>query len=338
MLRKRGSSTGQERGQGDDLVDKIEEAQRTVFILGTIAQFKVYGKNAEQAIDAAIIRLNKIDDKLSVFKPESEIAQINVGAGGVPQRVSIDTFFLLQKSLGYSNLLEGTFDPTIRPLVDLWGIGTGKENIPSENDIQEILKLVNYKDMMLDCSKRSAALKHENQSLDLGGIAKGYAADEVRDIFIKKRIKRAMIDLGGNIFVLGNKTDGTLWKIGVQDPLQPRGEFIGILNLKDKSVVTSGNYEKYFIREGKMFHHIIDPINGYPSRSGLMSVTIISDNSLDGDGLSTGMYILGVDKSMELIEAMGGIDAVFIAEDRKVYLTPGIRDNFQLTNNDYKLG
>lgn len=304
--------------------------------MGTITQLKLFGKNSEKAVDSAVDRLNDIDDKLSVFKTYSEISQINSNAGGIPYIVSSDTFFLLDKSLGYSRLLDGTFDPTIRPVVALWQIGTGNENIPEEKDIKEKLKLVNYKDIIMNYNEQSVLLKHKYQSIDLGGIAKGYAADEIRNIFIKNHIKSALIDLGGNIFALGSKPDGTPWNIGIQDPVKPRGEFVGVLNLKNKSVVTSGNYEKYFIKEGKKYHHIIDPRNGYPSESNLLSATIISDDSLDGDGLSTGVYILGMDKAIKLIESMKGIDAIFITKDKEIYSTSGIRGNFTLTNYEYK--
>jgi thiamine biosynthesis lipoprotein len=148
-------------------------------------------------------------------------------------------------------------------------------------------------------------------------------------------IESALIDLGGNIYVHGAKPDGTPWNVGVQDPFKPRGEYIGILKLGDKSIVTSGSYEKYFVKDGEMFHHIIDPRTGYPANSRIVSATIISDDSLDGDGLSTGVYILGVEKSMKLIESLTGIDAIFVTEDRRVYATSGITNNFILTNDDF---
>ena len=144
----------------------------------------------------------------------------------------------------------------------------------------------------------------------------------------------ALIDLGGNIFALGNKDDGTPWKVGIQNPFKPRGEYIGILSVKNKSVVTSGNYEKYFIKDGERFHHIIDPKTGYPSQSKIISATIISDNSIDGDGLSTGVYILGIDKALKIIEAIEGIDAIFITEDKKVYKTSGIDENILILTDE----
>lgn len=311
-------------------------AERMLYVFGTIVQFKVYGENAERAVDEAVDRLSEIDDKLSVFKEYSEISDINMRAGGKPQRVSEDTYFLLKKSVEYSKILDGAFDPTIRPIVDLWGIGTHKEGIPEKEDIEEKIKLVNYNDMIFNDEETSVMLKQKQQHIDLGGIAKGYAADEVRNIFMRNKIESAIIDLGGNIFVLGSKPNGQPWNVGIQDPFGARGEFIGIVNAKDKSIVTSGNYEKYFIKNGRKFHHIIDPRTGYPSESDMISVTVVSDNSIDGDGLSTGLYIIGIDKAMKLIESMKGIEAIFITEDKKIYMTSGIDNNFKLVSQKYR--
>lgn len=273
---------------------------------------------------------------MSAFKEESDISKINSKAGVTPQVVSKDTYFVVKNAVEYSQILEGTFDPTIRPLVKLWNIGNDKEIIPKKAKIEEALKLVNYNDVILDESNSTIMLKNKYQALDVGGIAKGFAADEVRDIFHKNKVKSALIDLGGNIFALGSKDDGTPWRVGIQNPFQSRGDFIGILSVKDKSIVTSGNYERYFMKDGQRFHHIIDPKTGYPSQSKIISATIISNNSIDGDGLSTGVYILGIHKALKIIEAIEGIDAIFITEDKRVYTTSGIDKNiFVLTNDEF---
>jgi len=273
---------------------------------------------------------------MSAFKEESDISKINSKAGTTSQAVNKDTYFVVKNAVEYSQILEGTFDPTIRPLVKLWNIGNDKETIPKKAKIEEALKLVNYNDVILDESNCTIMLKNKYQALDVGGIAKGFAADEVRDIFHKHKVKSALIDLGGNIFALGSKDDGTPWRVGIQNPFESRGDFIGILNVKDKSIVTSGNYERYFMKDGQRFHHIIDPKTGYPSQSKIISATIISDNSIDGDGLSTGVYILGIHKALKIIEAIKGIDAIFITEDKRVYTTSGIDKNiFVLTNDEF---
>lgn len=309
--------------------------ERTSYVLGTIVHFKVYGNKAENAISEAIDKLNEIDDKMSAFKENSEVCMINEEAGVAPVAVSQETYKLIKKALTYSEILHGSFDITVRPLVNLWGIGTENANVPDKEDIQKTLKLVNYKDIMFDDEFSSIMLRREKQAVDLGGIAKGYAADCVRDIFKKNKIKNAVIDLGGNILVLGKKENKDLWKVGIQDPEKGRGKYVGTLSIRDKSVVTSGNYEKYFEKDGVKYHHIIDTKTGYPSQSKIISATIISDNSIDGDGLSTGVYILGVDKAIKIIEHMKGVDTILITQDRKVYTTSGVRKSFILSDKEY---
>jgi FAD:protein FMN transferase len=305
------------------------------YTLGTIIQLKVYGDNDEKAIDEAIAKLNEIDDKMSVFKDYSEVSNINKSAGISPCKVSEDTYLVIKKAVEYSKLYDGVFDPTIRPIVSLWGINTKNSKIPEASEIKSDIKLINYKDIILNDKVRSIKLKYKNQAIDLGGIAKGFAADEVKNILIKNKIENAIIDLGGNIYVLGNKTDGALWNVGIQDPLKARGEYVGIVSAADKSIVTSGNYERYFMNEGKRYHHIIDPSTGYPSENGVISVTVISDYSINGDALTTCAYVMGLDKGLKLIGSIKGTDAIFITEDKKIYATPGIKDTFKLTNEEY---
>lgn len=313
------------------------EVIRSGYALGTIINLNACGNKAQKAIDEAFERLNNIDDKMSAFKENSDISKINYGAGTREEVISSDTYFVVKKAVEYSKILEGTFDPTIRPLVKLWSIGTKEEKIPESSEIETTLKLVNYNDVVLEESNHSIMLKHKKQALDVGGIAKGFAADEVRDIFLKHNIKSGLIDLGGNIFALGSKEDGSAWRVGIQNPFKSRGEFLGILSVENKSIVTSGNYERYFMKDGKRFHHIIDPKTGYPSESKIISATIISDNSIDGDGLSTGVYILGVEKSLSIIEKIKGIDAILVTEDKKVYMTSGVKNIFMLTDEEFIL-
>lgn len=305
------------------------------YVLGTIIQLKVYGNMAQRAIEEAIEKLNDIDDKMSVFKAESEISNINKKAGNYYQEVSKDTYFVLKLAMEYSKLSEGAFDPTIRPVVGIWGVGTDNPMIPNKEEINDKLELVNYKDIILNEEKSSIKLKYENQGIDLGGIAKGFAADAVKNIFLKNEIKNAIIDLGGNIFALGNKPGGMLWNIGIQDPLSARGEYVGVISVSNKSVVTSGNYERYYIKDGEKIHHIIDPRTGYPSCNGVISATIISDNSIDGDALSTCTYVLGLEKGINLIEAIKGCEAIFITANKEIYVTSGIKDDFTILNKEY---
>ncbi len=305
------------------------------YSLGTLNYLKVYGGNAKKAIEQSILKLGEIDDKMSVFKEDSEISQINKHAGKQPQIVSKDTFYVIKKALKYCSLSKGAFDITIGPIVELWGIGKKDAGIPGIHEIKEKLKIVNYKDIVIEQETSSIYLKNEKQKIDVGGIAKGYAADQVKNIFMKNGIKSALINMGGNIFVLGKKEDGKPFQVGIQNPIKSRGEFVLTISVINKSVVTSGNYERYFTADGKRFHHIIDPSTGYPSESEIISATIISDNSIDGDGLSTGLYIMGVHEASKLIEEIKGVDAIFITKNKEVYVTSGMRENFTLTNDEF---
>jgi thiamine biosynthesis lipoprotein len=310
---------------------------RNSYGLGTIIHLKATGKDAQKAITEAITRINDIDDKMSAFKELSEIKRINAKAGSSYELVSKDTYEVIEKAIKYSEVLEGVFDPTIRPLVELWN-SSGKQNkIPKKEEIKEKIELINYKDIFLDKTNYSVKLSKHNQQLDLGGIAKGYAADEVRNIFKNCKVKSGLIDLGGNIYVLGNKENGSPWTVGIQDPFNSRGNYVMTIKVADKSVVTSGDYEKYFAIEGNKYHHILDVRTGFPSESEIVSSTIISDNSIDGDGLSTGLFILGVEKSLKILETVDGIDGIFITKDKKIYATKGIKQALTITNEHFKL-
>lgn len=310
---------------------------RNSYGLGTIIHLKATGKGAEKAITEAITRINDIDDKMSAFKELSEIKRINAKAGSSYELVSKDTYEVIEKAIKYSEVLEGVFDPTIRPLVELWN-SSGKQNkIPKKQEIKEKIELINYKDIILDKTNFLVKLSKHNQQLDLGGIAKGYAADEVRNIFKNCKVKSGLIDLGGNIYVLGNKENGSPWTVGIQDPFNSRGNYVMTINVADKSVVTSGDYEKYFAIEGNKYHHILDVRTGFPSESEIVSSTIISNNSIDGDGLSTGLFILGVEKSLKILETVDGIDGIFITKDKKIYATKGIKQALTITNEHFKL-
>jgi thiamine biosynthesis lipoprotein len=271
---------------------KRETIIREFYSLGTVIQRRVYGSNGERAIHEAMKRLNDIDDKMSVFNENSDVSMINEKAGISTHRVGEDTYFVIKKAVEYSKLSEGTFDPTIRPIVSLSRIGSNNPKIPSKNEITKNLKLVNYEDIILSEEDNSIGLKHVKQAIDVGGITKGYAADEVKKIFNNYKIKSALIDLGGNIFALGKKPDNTLWKVGIQNPFNNRGEYVGLISVENKSIVTSGNYERYFMKNGKTYNHIIDPKTGYPSESEIISATIISDYSIDGDELSTDVDVV----------------------------------------------
>jgi len=217
----------------------------------------------------------------------------------------------------------------------LWGIGTEDARVPTEEEIAEAKKLVNYKNIEIDNNK--VFLKQKDMQLDLGAIAKGYAADEVKRIAEENNIKSAFVNLGGNVLVIGHKADGSKWRIGIQDPRKNRGNIMAVIKAVDKTIVTSGNYERYFEKNGNIYHHIIDPATGYPADSGLLSVSIISESSFDADALSTSVFILGLEKGMEFIKDQKNVEVLFITEDLKVYLSPGLKGKVEITGEEFEL-
>lgn len=305
------------------------------YSFGTIIQIEAYGKNAEKAIDEAAEKLQHIDDEMSVFKESSDVSNINRNAGIQFQQVDEETYYVIKKAAEYGEISNGAFDVTIRPLVKLWGIGSDNARIPDKKDINVTKRLIDYKDILFDEKNCSIKLSRINQELDLGGIAKGFAADNIKSILRKNGIKKGIIDLGGNIYALGGKRFGKGWDIGIQDPFETRGKYLGFINVSNKSIVTSGNYERYSLINGQYFQHIIDPKTGYPSDSNIVSATIISDLSIDGDGLSTGVYIIGIDKALKLIESIKNVEAIFITKSKEIYMTSGLKSKFKLTNGDF---
>nr|WP_208459969.1 FAD:protein FMN transferase [Clostridium botulinum] len=314
-----------------------EPVSRETYLMGTIINIKTYGKNADKAVQSSVDKISDIENKMSLNISTSEINKINKNAGIAPVKVSKNTFDVIKASLIYSEKSKGSFDITVEPLVSLWGIGTDKARIPSKDEISNALKLINYKDVIINEKESTVMLKRKGQAIDLGAIAKGYTADELKKVLLNYNVSSAFLSLGGNVYVLGNKPDKTPWKIGVQNPLEPRGDYLGIVSVSDKSVVTSGNYERFFERNGKRYHHIFDTKTGYPAEKGLISVSIISDKSIDGDALSTSVYTLGLDEGKKLIESLKGVEAIFVTNDKKVYITSGLKDTFKLTNTDFKL-
>lgn len=315
---------------------KSKEYSKDTFMMGTIISLKYYGKDGEKAIEESIKKIDEIEKSMSLNIEDSEISKINKEAGIKPTTVSSSILEVIERGLYYGQFSKGCFDISIRPVDALWAIGTENERVPEKSEIDEALKEVNYKNIEINKEKSSVYLKEKGMAIDLGGIAKGYAADELVNILKKYKIDSAMINLGGNLYVYGSKDGKEALNIGIQDPKKDQGEFFGVVKVKDKSVVTSGNYERYFEKDGKRYHHIMDPSTGYPSENGIISSTIISDKSIDGDALSTATYVMGVDKAMKLIESIDGVDAIIVTDDNKIYTSSGISEsNFNITNKEY---
>lgn len=317
---------------------KVPEQSKTFYSLGTVSEITLldFKKSAgEKVLDNCDKILRDIDNKMSVHIPGSDVSKINENAGKNFVKVSKDTFTVIEASIKYSKLSKGNFDVTIGPMSNLWGIGTDSAKVPSKSEIDNILNLIDYKDIVLDKNNCSVKLARAGMKIDLGAIAKGYAADKLAIYLKSNGVDSAILSLGGNIYTLGFKNNNEPFRVGIQDPQLSRGNSIGNIEVSNKSIVTSGVYERYIKKNNKIYHHMINPFNGYPFENELNSVTIISDKSINCDALSTSAFGLGLDEGLKMIEGIENIDAIFITKDNKIYLTNNIKNSFDLTDDNF---
>lgn len=292
-----------------------EPISKTGIYFDTVIQIDIYDSNDTKLLDQCFEKCQAFEQTISRTIETSEIYQIN-HAKGNPVKVSDITLELIQKGIEYGDLTNGKFDITIAPLMDLWDFKNNTGNIPNENDMKEALSHVNYKNIVIDGNKVS--LTDPNAAIDLGGIAKGYIADSLKDYLIRKDVESALINLGGNILTIGTKPDGTPFNLGIQKPFDKQGNAITSVKVTDSSVVSSGVYERYFEVDDTLYHHIIDTTTGYPCENSLLGVTILSKASVDGDALSTSCFVLGLEEGQKMIKSIEGVDAIFITEDYKL--------------------
>ncbi len=264
--------------------------------------------------DMIIRRVGEIENKMSAFKTHSEISIIAANAGKRPVAVSDEVYAILDEALEISRASCGAFDITVRPLTKLWDFGHGKSAIPNASALEDANSLVGYKDLVLDSKNKTAFLKKSGAKIDLGGIAKGYAADEAKRLLTENGINSALINFGGNVVTVGNSFKGSPWKIGIQNPLSLRGQSVLTIELSDKTVVTSAVNERFFLKNGRRYHHILNPLTGQPAASGLLSVSVIADRSMLADALSTAAFVLGAREGIKLIRSYGA-EAIFITEN-----------------------
>lgn len=311
------------------------------FAMGTVCTITLFGTDEPALFRGAFDLIDEIESKMSVSKPGSEVGAINARAGVEPVEVSAETFFVVEQSLEYSEISGGKFDITVQPLVDLWGIGTEPPRVPDNVEIAEAVALIGSDDVELDRNNKTVYLRRLGMAIDLGGIAKGYAADLVEEYLRTNGMTRGILNFGGNIIAFGDKPGdkpgGVPWVIGIQDPFDSRGVPIGTVELAEGAVVTSGIYERYFEYAGRRYHHILDPDTGYPVDNELVSITIIGESGIEADAFSTLIFALGARNGADLLESIPSIEGIFITKELDVYITSGIRGRFSISNQEYHL-
>lgn len=308
-----------------------EKSSVNFMAMDTIVTFTIYGDGSGDAASAAKEELLKLDELFSAYNEKSEIYALNHNRQAA---VSELTSELLSQAVFYSELTGGVFCYSMLPLMDAWGFSSGELTIPSAEELEVLLEQCHS--LSISLSGSSAELIGDG-GVDLGGIAKGYAAVHIAELLSSMGVTSAVLSLGGNVQTIGVKPDGSKWLVAVLDPSDTNA-YLGMIESEDEAIVTSGAYQRYFEQDGVRYHHIIDPETGCPADSGVISATVICDNGTMADALSTSLFIMGVEKSSEFWRETGGFDFILVSEDGTVFVTEGIADRFSLSDpNAYTL-
>ncbi|MFB4361471.1 FAD:protein FMN transferase [Pantoea sp. BS_8] len=306
-------------------------------LMGSPILLKLYEHN--EALAGQVFRLIKqYENVLTVNREHSEVMAINHAAGQRPVSVSQPVFTLIERALAVSLLPESSFNLAIGPLVKCWKIGFQGKSVPARAEIQAKLALTHPENIELDAANRSVFLKQAGMEIDLGAIAKGYIADRVQAFLHEQGVDSALINLGGNVQTLGAPPDAPQegWAIGLKKPFAASDALLGVINVTNKSVVTSGIYERYFEQEGVCYHHILDRHTGYPLDNALLSVTIVSDHSIDGDIFTTLIYGMGIEKGSDYLKAYPGIEAIFVTRDKLIICSSQRHFDFTLLDHSFR--
>ncbi len=304
-----------------------KESSRSEFLMDTFVSIRAIGPNSEQAMQAAFDEMRRIESLMSRYVPDSDVSRINEGAGGESVKVSEETFYVIEEAVKCAGLTNGAFDITIGPLMEVWDFGAEDHAVPDACEIEQARSLIGWELLELDPLNRTVRLPIEAMSIDLGGVAKGYAAREGARILQEHGISHALIDAGGNIVTVGSRPDGKPWQIGIRDP---RGESmedtIGLtLSVVNCAVATSGDYERFFVHDGRRYHHILHPETGMPVET-VWSVTVMAKDSLYADMLSTAVFVLGPDEGIRFIETLDGASAMIVTSDGNTVFSKGFEE------------
>ncbi len=291
-----------------------EPLSKTNFMLDTIVTITLYDWKDASTIDQAFDEIRRLEALLSVEQEGSDLDKLAKAAGQDWVEIQPETEEVLRLAKEYSALSHGAFDVTAGPLIDLWDIHDGAGHYPSSEELAAVLPLIGDKDLLVEEGR--AYLSRPGMIANLGAIAKGFIADRVKEMLTEQGVEHAVLDLGRNVLLIGGKSaKEDVFTIGVQDPNQEQGQLMGYLKTSDKSIVTSGVNERKFTHQGQSYHHVLDPVTGFPVDNGLASVTILSQTSADGDALSTACLLLGQEEGLNLVESLQGVEALFIAQD-----------------------
>ncbi|MBQ8515101.1 MAG: FAD:protein FMN transferase [Ruminococcus sp.] len=300
-------------------------ATKDIFAMDTYMRLTAYGSAAEDAVEAAASYIENMDALMSTGLETSEIAQLN--ATGT-MMLSADSAAVMQRAIEICHDTDGAFNPLMYPVMEAWGFPSKEYRVPMQDELEELLTLTDISQVQFHEADGQVSFGIDGMKADLGGIAKGYTSSQIKEIFNSFGVTSGLVTLGGNVQAVGSKTDGSPWRVAVQNP-ESEGEYLGVLEVSDKAVITSGGYERYFEEDGKKYHHIMDPDSGYPAENGLTSVTIVSEDGTLADALSTALFVMGLENASDYWqEHSQQFDAVFLTETGTILVTEGIEDIF----------
>lgn len=302
-----------------------QPVERSLFAMNTYMTFTAYGEDAQAALQEAEECIQQVEGLWSVTDEDSEIYQAN-HSGGQPVTVSEETAEIISFALEMAQRTGGALDPTIYPVLTAWGFTTDSKQVPSQQQIAQLLEQVGYDRIRLNGTELTVP---DGMELDLGAVGKGYTADLVTEILRRHGVTSALISLGGNIQAIGSRPDGSDWRLGIRAPWESGN--LGVLTVSDAAVVTSGGYENYFDDEqGNIYWHILDPSTGYPADSGLQSVTIVGREGKMCDALSTALFVMGAQSAEQYWRENGGFEMLLVTDSGEILITEGIAEDFTL--------
>ena len=332
--------SAQTKSEENTAADSQEPISATAIKLNTAVTVTIYDSNDKNLLTECMNLCDKYEKIFSRTASDSELYQLNhrelapVEGTENTYQVSDDLAELVSEGLDYSELSKGAFDIAIEPLTSLWDFTAEDPQVPEDSLIQAALPKCDYHNISVDKDKNEITLKTDDTAIELGAIAKGYIADRLKDYLVSQNVKSAIINLGGNVLCIGEKPDNSAFKIGIQKPFADRSETIAVMDIRDKSVVSSGIYERCFEQNGTLYHHLLNPETGYPYDNGLIAVTIISDKSVDGDALSTTCFALGLEDGMKLAESLDDVQAFFVTSDYEIHYTKDFRKKIKVTETE----
>ena len=317
----------------------VRKESRTVFALGTVCSIQLFTEKPQSKADTVLQictrRLEELERHLSANAEISTLIDINKASGVSAVNVPADIYPLFERAMFFAEKTDGAFNPVIGGIVKLWNIGFENARKPEDRDIRDALSRTGYKDVQL--TGTAVFLKKAGMKLDLGAIAKGFAADELTRIVRQAGIAHAVIDIGGTISAVGKRPDGKRWNIGIRDPRVQQGQPVISALIENCSISTSGSYERYFEQDGVRYHHIIDPATGYPVRNNMIAVSVFSDSATDADALSTACFVLGYEKAVKLLAELPDTEALFIFDDNSVRTTAGLAQHIKVLDSAFRL-